>query len=370
MVDSGTMASVETRLLGRTGLAVSALGFGCGSQGGLFVRGAPAEQVRTAARAIEAGVSYFDTAPSYGDGRSEENLGRTLRELGAAVRVGTKVRVAPGELGEAPAAVRRSLEASLGRLRRESVDLLQLHSRVTLEQGTRGGSLTPEDVLGPVLEGMRAVQAAGLARFIGLTALGDTEALRRVLAPGVFDTIQVYFNALNPSAGYPTEPPGAQDYGRLIDDAAAQRMGVLAIRVLAAGAMAGRAERHPVAAVSDAALSPGSDYDSDIARAQRLAGLAAELGLEDPLELALRFALSKPGVSTALVGFSDLDHLEAGLRWAERGGLPAGAVARVCTLAAGVPESGSAARPAASSDRPAAGATPQAGTDWSPPAGQ
>ncbi|MBI2910720.1 MAG: aldo/keto reductase [Chloroflexi bacterium] len=324
---------MATRFLGRTGLLVSALGFGCGSQGGLFVRGEAAEQVRAAGRAIEAGVSYFDTAPSYGDGRSEENLGRTLRELSTAVHVGTKVRLAPGDLEDATPAIRRSLEASLSRLQREFVDLLQLHTRVTLERGTRGGSLTPEDVLGPVLGAMRAVKAAGLAHFIGLTALGDTEALSLVLAAGAFDTAQVYFNALNPSAGYAGSVPGAQDYGGLIDAAAEQRMGVLAIRVLAAGAMAGSGERHPVAGASDAALSPGSDYDADIARAQRLAGLAGELGLEGPLELALRFALSKPGISTVLAGFSDLAQLEAAVRWAERGALPADAVARVCALA-------------------------------------
>ena len=74
---------MEQRDLGRTGLQVSALGFGAGAVGGLMVRGDPAEQTRAVARALDAGITYFDTAPGYGDGRSEENLGRALRELNA-----------------------------------------------------------------------------------------------------------------------------------------------------------------------------------------------------------------------------------------------------------------------------------------------
>ncbi|MER3406768.1 MAG: aldo/keto reductase, partial [Chloroflexota bacterium] len=71
---------MDLRPLGRTGLQVSALGFGCGSIGGLMVRGDPAEQRRAIELAIDGGIRYFDTAPSYGDGRSEENLGRVLDE--------------------------------------------------------------------------------------------------------------------------------------------------------------------------------------------------------------------------------------------------------------------------------------------------
>ena len=71
------------RDLGGTGLQVSAIGFGSGNIGGLMVRGEHAEQRKAVAAAIEAGVSYFDTAAQYGEGRSEENLGQVLRELHA-----------------------------------------------------------------------------------------------------------------------------------------------------------------------------------------------------------------------------------------------------------------------------------------------
>ena len=84
---------MEYRTLGRTGLRVSALGFGCGNLGGPMVRGAAADRERAVARAIELGINYFDTAPSYGRGKSERHRGEALRALSADVVVGTKFRI-------------------------------------------------------------------------------------------------------------------------------------------------------------------------------------------------------------------------------------------------------------------------------------
>ncbi len=64
---------MQLRVFGRTGMQLSVLGFGCGAVGGFMVRGDPADQERTIARAIAAGVNYFDTAVQYGDGESEKN---------------------------------------------------------------------------------------------------------------------------------------------------------------------------------------------------------------------------------------------------------------------------------------------------------
>src|SRR3954471_22152750 len=117
---------MEMRVFGRTGMQLSVLGFGCGAVGGLMVRGDAADQERTVARALAAGVNYFDTAVLYGNGASEQNLGRILNKLKAhdAV-VGTKVRVPPGE----PIAqtVTASIEESLARLGRDAVDIFHLH---------------------------------------------------------------------------------------------------------------------------------------------------------------------------------------------------------------------------------------------------
>src|SRR5438094_8971093 len=118
---------MEQRPLGKTGLNVSALGFGCGAVGGLMVKGDPGEQRQAVMRALDAGITYFDTAAQYGNGASEENLGRVMRDLGAWSRavVGTKVRVPPEAL---EGSVRASLEASLRRLGRSDVDVFHLHN--------------------------------------------------------------------------------------------------------------------------------------------------------------------------------------------------------------------------------------------------
>src|SRR2546430_8713575 len=91
---------MEYRTLGKTGLRVSALGFGCGNVGGLIIREEPRTRVRAVRRAIEAGINYFDTAYMYGNGKSEQNLGQVLNELKPDVYVGTKVRIRPDEMGD------------------------------------------------------------------------------------------------------------------------------------------------------------------------------------------------------------------------------------------------------------------------------
>src|SRR5436853_5819530 len=128
---------METRTLGRTGLQVSLLGFGCGAVGGLMVKGDPADQERAVARALELGINYFDTAQMYGNGESEKNLGRVLKALKPDVYIGTKVRLPPTERGQIGAAIAASLEASLKRLGRDSVDLFQFHNAIV---GTTKGA--------------------------------------------------------------------------------------------------------------------------------------------------------------------------------------------------------------------------------------
>src|SRR5258708_37149705 len=131
---------MEQRPLGSTGLSVSALGFGCGSVGGLMVRGDAAEQSQAVSRAIDAGITYFDTAAQYGDGKSEENLGRVMRELGAWSRVvvGTKARLQETDLFDAAGAIRRSLEVSLRRLGRDDVDVCTLHNPIPFTRPENG----------------------------------------------------------------------------------------------------------------------------------------------------------------------------------------------------------------------------------------
>ena len=127
---------METRVFGRSGMRLSALGFGCGAVGGLMVRGEPRDQERAVARALEAGVNYFDTAVQYGNGESERNLGRVLQTLKPEnIVVGTKVRLPSGDFGRIAEAVAQSLEGSLARLRRDRVDIFHLHNAITENGG-------------------------------------------------------------------------------------------------------------------------------------------------------------------------------------------------------------------------------------------
>lgn len=318
---------VEARPLGQTGLSVSRLGFGCGAVGGLMVRGDPNEQARAVARALEAGVRYFDTAPSYGAGSSEQNLGRALAAVDAerSALVGTKVSLHPDRLSDVRSAVRGSLQDSLRRLGRERVDLLQLHTQI---RGPLGDDRQQDEIVAA----MRELVDGGLAGHIGFTGLGDTSAVKRTLSSGRFETVQVYLNAINPSAAHPGATGGGQEFDGLVGTAREHGVGVINIRVYAAGALSGVEARHPIAGTVGGPLA-GTPYSEDVGHAGRLRDLAAGLGCESGLELGLRFALGLPGISVVLVGLSSLEHLEAALRWEARGPLPVEAIDQVVALA-------------------------------------
>lgn len=236
---------MEKRRFGRTGLELSVLGFGCGAVGGLMIKGDAADQERAVARALELGINYFDTAQMYGNGESERNLGRVLQALKPNVYVGTKVRLPPTEPGRIGAAIAASLDASLTRMRREQVDLFQFHNAIV--DATTGADFSADSVLAEVVPAFERLRAQGKFRWFGITANGETAALLRVIDARAFDTAQASYNLLNPSpgasvpAGYP-----AQDYGNLLGHAASADMGIINIRVLAAGALSGTEARHPL----------------------------------------------------------------------------------------------------------------------------
>jgi aryl-alcohol dehydrogenase-like predicted oxidoreductase len=320
---------MERRTLGKTGLEVSALGFGCGNVGGLMVRGTQAEQEHAVARALELGINYFDTAPLYGDGESERNLGRVLRTLRPDVVVGTKFRIQPNERGRMAEALTASLEASLRRLGLERVDLLQLHNPISSEDG----GFDVGTVLGQVVPTLEALRRQGKIRFLGITALGDTAALHRVIDARVLDTAQVCYNLLNPSAGV-TLPQGfpAHDFGRVLDHARGARVGVIGIRVLAAGALSGTEARHPIAVPSVDPIASGPDYRTDVQHAGPLEALVREGHAGTLVEAALRFAIANSAMSTVLVGYSSLDHLDYAAACVNKGPLPPAALDRLSTL--------------------------------------
>lgn len=327
---------MEYRNLGSTPLKLSTLGFGCGSIGGLLVRGEYPKMREVVARAIDLGITYFDTASMYGNGQSEANLGAVLRELGVRsgeqVVVGTKARVRhAAELDDLEGFIMQSVEQSLRRLGMERVDLIQFHNRIGAERTMDGDQVNVEDVA-RVAATFERLAEQGKVGYWGITGLGETAALHETVKRGGLHSVQSCFNLLNPSAGHPVSADFPyQDYGRLIDAAGAQGMGVIAIRVLAGGALSGVLERHPVAAPAPNPIASAENYADDVAAAQRFSWLIDEGHVENLVEGAIRFVISKPQVSTALVGVSNLEQLETAVRYAERGPLPPDVVARCLT---------------------------------------
>jgi aryl-alcohol dehydrogenase-like predicted oxidoreductase len=323
---------MQLRAFGRTGMQLSVLGFGCGAVGGIMVRGDPSDQERIVARAIAAGVNYFDTAVQYGDGESEKNLGRILQRLKPAnIAVGTKVRVPPGDFDRIADAVTTSLEGSLARLRLDRVDIFHLHNPITETGG--GSALSVRQVLDDVVPAFDRLRAQGKIRFLGISAVGDTAALHQVIDARAFDSAQVVYNMLNPSAAeaLPENYP-AQDYGRLFDHTKAAGVGVVGIRVLAGGALSGSAERHPIASPAPEPIGSAMSYDADLDRARRLMPLVKEGFAGSLTEAATRFALSHSAMGTILVGMATPQQFEDALAAVQKGPLPRAALDRLAGL--------------------------------------
>jgi L-galactose dehydrogenase/L-glyceraldehyde 3-phosphate reductase len=323
---------MQLRSFGRTGLKLSALGFGCGAVGGLMVRGESGDRERTVARAIAAGINYFDTAVQYGNGESEKNLGLILQKLRSSnIVVGTKVRLPPADYGRIAEAILASLEGSLKRLQRDQVDILHLHNPVTENGG--GVTLSVRQVMEEVVPAFERLRNDGKIRFLGVTAVGDTSALHPVIRSGVFGSAQIVYNMLNPSAreelpkGYP-----AQDYERLFDDADSAGVGVVGIRVLAGGALSGSTERRGVASPAPEPIGSALSYDADVGRARRLASLVTEGFAASLTEAATRFAISQVAMGTILVGMATPQEFDDSLAAVRKGPLSQAALDRLSEL--------------------------------------
>jgi aryl-alcohol dehydrogenase-like predicted oxidoreductase len=316
---------MRQRTLGRTGLSVSEIGFGCGNGAGLMISDDVDGQRAAVERALERGVTYFDTAPIYGAFRSELALGRALRSLGATPRVATKVALELDDLENIAAAVVASVEGSLERLCRDELDVVYLHNRVGTSRAVRGdlgvgALLTIEDVLGPngVVEGFESLRKRGLVQAFGCCAYGgDSAELARVIDSDFFDAMLVHYSVLNQTAFAPS-PSGStiRDYGGVAARAAKRGMGIANLRVLEAGLLASNSREQPSDtrernAEHSHALTFLRDGDSSLASA------------------AIRFALSNPAVSTVLIGVSEIAHVDHAIDASERGPLPPATLARI-----------------------------------------
>ena len=320
---------MKYRTLGKTGIEVSEIVFGAGAVGGLLIRAAPATRVEAVRRALDHGINWIDTAPSYGDGQSEQNLGAILKELGATPYLSTKVAVRPQHISDIHGEVQRSMEASLGRLGRDSVDLITLHTSVTEKRGGRPGSLSVEDVLGDsgVVNAFEHLREQGLTRFFGFTAGGEADSLHRLIESGRFHATQVFHSLVNPSVGR-NLPPGfsGDDYKNLIGAAVEHDVGVFNIRVLAAGAVVGSK-----AAAGRGEATPGVSVEEALDRMNKVRNvLEGEEGTM--VQKGVRFALTNRGISGVLVGFSNIEHIDEAVASVGMGDISPGAMRELDAL--------------------------------------
>lgn len=307
------------RRIGRTDLELSEIGFGCGGNAGLMVRGSAAEQERAVGRALDLGITYFDNSPDYGDGLAEVNLGRALKALKQRPLLNSKVEVREADLGDIAGHVVRSVDRSLRRLGVEHLDVLQVHNGPSAVapklEGKVYTQLGIEDYLRPggAIEGVERLIRSGKVRHAGFICRGNDGAeVRRLLDTGVFDLINVPYTLLNPTAGQrlPVGLNVERDYGAVISAAHAAGAGAAIYSPLAGGALTNDAlsgaVRHPLARPDRASFEKATRQRE---AAGRLCFLCEATGLT-LAQAAIRYVLMHEGVTTVLGGFSSVEQME------------------------------------------------------------
>ena len=305
---------MKDRTLGKTGLKVSELGMG-----GLFISSFGAEReegCRAVRRALELGINYVDTAPGYRD--SEAVLGEALDGVAQPYVLSTKLGGRPQPFdAQDKDALRQSVEESLRLLRRDTIDILMIHEPD--RPGQYDWFPDWERFHGPVVELLAELKAQGIIRFAGL---GGTTAytLAHIVATGGYDVVLTAFN-------YSLLWREAEI--AVLPEAIKRGMGIVIGSPLQQGALA----RCYVEQVEQ-----GARWLSPPRRAQfkRLYALVTELGVSLP-ELALRFVLSNPNISTVLTGARSVVEVEANVRSAEKGPLAPDVLAAIQEIADMVP---------------------------------
>ncbi|MBK19445.1 MAG: hypothetical protein CMM52_11485 [Rhodospirillaceae bacterium] len=309
---------MELRRFGRTELQISELAFGGGRSGGILIDADDETRRAAVRRALDLGVNWFDTAPQYGDGKSEEALGWLLAEVAETPFVSTKVRIDIESSESLVSQVERSFAASLERLARDSVHLLQIHSLIAPEAS--GRTISPDHVLraGGMADGMEKLRDQGMIKFLGLTALGDNGATIEVINSGRFDAAQIYYNMINPSSdwGAPKRGWTGYDGSGVINACRDQDMGVMAIRIFAASYLATstRTGRESILTENTNAETEERNADAVFAALGDAHGTRAQS--------AVRFVLSNKDVSTAIIGLSETAYLDEAFKGAAMGPLP------------------------------------------------
>jgi D-threo-aldose 1-dehydrogenase len=322
---------MKHRDLGRTGLKISEVIFGGGAVGGILINADDDTRRKAVRMALDAGVNWIDTAASYGDGLSETAIGWLMKELPESDHpyISTKTafdRAAGDYVGQAE----RALTASLERLDMDSIELYQVHNRIAASSDSIDNGLTPDDILNKdgIADAMQAMVDKGLTRHIGFTSTGEAAPLHEVIGSQRFQCAQIYYNLLNPSSGRDMQPNwSAYDHKNIIAACAENGVGVMVIRVLAAGVIA-----TDIRTGKEGGVALNNDVESDV---QRMKNVLPLLNPEhgNRAQVAVRYALRNPGVSGIEVGMAEISHLELALEAAEMGVLPGDLLAELDSLA-------------------------------------
>jgi aryl-alcohol dehydrogenase-like predicted oxidoreductase len=285
---------VNFRTLGRTDLKVSAIGFGAWAIGGnahgnSYGPTDDAESVRAVRRAVELGCNFFDTADVYGHGHSEELLGKALKDVRRDVVIATKVGGMTGDFG--PEAVRSAVQGCLQRLQTDYIDVLQLHNPpIHLIAAPETYAVLDE------------LQQAGTIRFYGVSVHPPEEGLAAVAADRP-QTVQIVYNLVR------REPED-----EFFPAAERARMGVIAREPLGNGFLAGAYTRDSTWPAGDIrARMPPRYVGTMVELGAKVRELARASGLTAS-QLALKFVLDHPAVSTAIAGMKTTAHVEENLK--------------------------------------------------------
>ena len=304
--------------LGRTGLDISQVILGGGWVGGLFIDPNFDIMEKAIELSIKAGINWIDTAESYSDGKSEKNIGYLISSLPASdkLQISSKARLDPTISETFVSQLDRKLDNTLNRLKVDKLELYQLHNRITIEESN--DTLTSSQLLtNNVCETMTKLKEDGRVKNIGLTALGDTESIRKIIQTGHFDTAQIYYNLLNPSANFRERGNwGDHDFSGLIADCQKFDMGIMGIRIFAAGLLATDV-RHG----REIPVTHVINMKEEERRVKKIFQLVGD-SYGNRAQFALRYGLSNKSLNCVVLGLASLDHLKNSLQAVEMGPLP------------------------------------------------
>lgn len=277
-------------------MRVSEIGVGCWAFGG--VGWGPVddrESIAAIRRAVELGVTFFDTADSYGGGHSEEILGLALAEAPAETVVCTKGGILPEPSRQdfSAAHLERALDASLRRLRRERIEMYLLHNpdRETLLRGDAYDALERFAHAGKIAHWGVSIRPGPSWRTPPSGASEDpVDDARWVIENGRASAVELVYNMLEPAAAV------------VFDRAVAQGVAVIARVPLASGLLSGRITRETTFPHGDFRRRwPRDRLESDLASLDRIRALSPVLGF-DLAQAALRFCLAHPAVAVTIPG--------------------------------------------------------------------